>query len=293
MFKNVLTHLSGTDCDQSVLATALRIAAADNAHIEALRLIPDPSELIAEAAQIDMGGWMIISDTVTAIEKEAAERTKAAQSNLAAFCASEKIPSVSEPGPAAGVSISWREEAGDEFDRITSLGRYHDLIVLGGGADRPGRLPEEALGGIIIGSGRPVVLAPETAGHGPFNKIAIAWKDSPESARAVTAAMPLLEKARDIEVFSINETDRHAAECVECSDSIVRCLRWHGLNAHGHFVIPAGRTPADAALGAAREAGADLLVMGAYGHSRMREFVFGGFTQRMLRGAPLPVLLFH
>ena len=105
--------------------------------------------------------------------------------------------------------------------------------------------------------------------------------------------MPLLQKARRIDVFSANESDKGATGCVDCSDSIVRYLRWHGLTAMGHFVIPAGRTAAEAVLESARDTEADLLVMGGYGHSRVREFIFGGFTQRILKGAELPVLLFH
>ncbi len=293
MIRTVLAVLSGTDCDLPVLSTSQRILSGHNGHIECLRLNPDPAALIAEAAQVDMGGWMIISDTVTAIEQEAKERTKRAWATLAEFCRKENIPTANDPPGPSGVSISSREETGDEFDRISSVARYHDVVVVAGGADRPGRLPEEALGGIVIGSGRPVVLASQKANAGSFNRIAVAWKDVPEAARAITAAMPLLQKARRIDVFSASESDKRAGECVDCSDNIVRYLRWHGLNAMGHFVVLAGRTAADAVLETARDTEADLLVMGAYGHSRVREFVFGGFTQRVLKGAELPVMLFH
>jgi nucleotide-binding universal stress UspA family protein len=293
MIKSILAPLSGTDCDNAVLANSLRVFAGGPGHIDCLRLLPDPAELIAQAAQVDMGGWMIVSDTVTAIEKEAKQKTKTAQANLAAFCERENIATSERPGDAARVSVSWREEVGDEFDRISTLARSHDLVVLAGGADRSGRLPEEALGGIIIGGGRPVLLAPEGESTRSFDRIAIAWKDVPEAARAVTAAMPVLEKAREVHVFSANESGPRGAAEMESSDRIARCLRWHGLNVHGHFVIPAGRPPAEAVLQSAREVDASLLVMGAYGHSRMREFVFGGFTQRVLKGVELPVLLFH
>jgi len=138
-----------------------------------------------------------------------------------------------------------------------------------------------------------VLLAPQTMSRGGFNRIAIAWKDTPEAARALTAAMPLLEKGREMHVCSANESGSPGTEGIDSSDRIVRCLRWHGLNVHGHFVSPADRTPADAVLRGAQEVSASLLVMGAYGHSRVREFVFGGFTRRVLHGAELPVLLFH
>jgi len=293
MIRAILAPLSGTECDEAVLTTCLRVLSGESGHIDCLRLLPDPSELIAEAAQVDMGGWMILSDTVAAIEKEASERTKIARANLAGFCARENIPMSDSPDDAVRVSVSWREEVGNEFDRITAAARCRDLVVLAGGADRSGRLPEEALGGIVIGSGRPVLLAPQIVSRGGFDRIAIAWKDTPEAARALTAAMPLLEKAREIHVFSANESGSRGAEGIDSSDRIVRCLRWHGLNVHGHFVSPADRTPADAVLRGAQEVSASLLVMGAYGHSRVREFVFGGFTRRVLHGAELPVLLFH
>jgi nucleotide-binding universal stress UspA family protein len=94
-------------------------------------------------------------------------------------------------------------------------------------------------------------------------------------------------------VLSANEEDTRAKECLDCSESIVQQLRWHGLNAYGHFVIPAGRTTPNAILETAHGFNADLLVMGGYGHSRLREFIFGGFTKRILDGVDLPVLVFH
>jgi hypothetical protein len=165
--------------------------------------------------------------------------------------------------------------------------------VLAGGPERKGRLSSEGIGQIIVGGGRPVLLAPEKAPKFVAKTIAIAWKNTPEAARAITAAMPLLAKAERIDVLSANEEDTKAMECVDCSDGVVQQLRWHGLNAYGHFVIPAGRTVPNAILESAAGVKADLLVMGGYGHSRFREFIFGGFTQRVLDGVDLPVLVFH
>jgi nucleotide-binding universal stress UspA family protein len=236
---------------------------------------------------------MIISDTITAVEQHAKERTSNARANLAEFCQRRSIPAADDPPGPDGVSVAWREETGDEYDQITSRTRYHDVVVLAGGPERAGRLADEALGGIILGSGRPVFLASEQTSMAALDRIAVAWKDVPESARAITAAMPLLRRARHIDVFSVNESDEAAPECIDCSDRIVRYLRWHGFNAKSQLVLSAGRAPVDALLESARGAGAELLVMGAYGHSRVREFIFGGFTHRILKGVELPVLLFH
>ncbi len=293
MFKTVLAVLSGTDCDRPVLSTGFRTVVGRNGHIECLRLMPDPADLIAQAAQVEMGSMMLLSDTITAIEQEAKNRTEQARTNFTAFCQSENIQTQDNPNETSSVTAAFREEVGDEYDRVMDHARTHDLVILAGGNDRPGRLPEEALGGIIIGSGRPVLLAPADETKAPFRRVAIAWKDAAEAARAVTAAMPILENASRIDVYSVCEQDKRAGECVKTSDALVNCLRWHGLNATSNLLVPEGRPAADAVLDGAQHAGADLLVMGGYGHSRLREFVFGGFTQRILKGASLPVLLFH
>jgi nucleotide-binding universal stress UspA family protein len=235
---------------------------------------------------------MVLVETLNAIEQRGRERTRRARAAMAEFCKKEDIVYADAP-PVSGVSASWRERVGDDLDELISQARFHDVAVLARGADPAEGLSPAELGEIVIHSGRPVVLAPKSAPSSALKTIAIAWKDAPEAARAITASMPLLAKAQRIEILSASEGDSKATQCVDCSDRIVKQLRWHGLNAHGHFVVPGGRAIPDAVIESAIERGADLLVMGAYGHSRLRESVFGGFTRRILRGSELPVFLFH
>jgi Universal stress protein family len=235
----------------------------------------------------------MLAEALNVVEQQNRQGTQQARITLAEFCKRDGVFLANDPTRTDGVSAHWCEKTGDEFDELTSQARFHDLLVLAGGAERKGRLPPEGIGQIIVGSGRPVLLAAEKPRKSLTKTIAIAWKDTPEAARAVSAAMPLLSKAERIEVLSANEEDTRAMECLDCSDSIVQQLRWHGLNAYGHFVIPAGRTIPKAILETAHSFNADLLVMGGYGHSRLREFIFGGFTQRILDGVDLPVLMFH
>ena len=294
MFKTVLVHLTGTDCDTATLTTALQIVSPFLGHLTCMRVIPDPAALIAQAASIDMGTAMVLGDTLSAIQQQARERTSKARAIFEQFCADHDLVRKDSPRASGNASASWHESpAADEFECLIAEARFHDAVVLAGGPERPGRLPEGALGNIVISGGRPVLLAPEQPALKPVKIIAVAWKNNAESARAVTAAMPLLAKTDRIEVLMANENDAEAKDCVECTERVVQQFRWHGLNAHPHFVIPAGRTAPDAVLETAHGLSADLLVMGAYGHSRLRQFIFGGFTQRILRGAGLPVLLFH
>lgn len=293
MFKTVLAHLTGSNCDESVLRASLALVSDCKGHIDCLRLMPDPAELIAESAQTDSGGWIILSDTIAEIQREANDRTRKAQASFAAFTREKDIRKEDNPCGGEQVSISWHEAVGDEFDHITRAGRYQDAIVVAGGQDRDGRLAAEALGGIVLHSGRPVLLAPEKASANPYRKILVAWKETVEAARVITAAMPLLERAESVELVHASEPGNRRGESAESSERICRYMRWHDMNAEFNLITLAGGSGMDPILQRAKEAGADLLVMGGYGHSRIRELVFGGFTQRVLHGVDLPVLMFH
>jgi len=293
MFKSILAHLTGTDCDQPVLATSLRLARTYAGHIDCLRITPDLNAVATQIEQTGMAGWITLSDRLSAMENEAKERTKTAQAAFASFCRNQGIQNASDaPGPDI-TSCSWLEEIGEELEKITGLSRYHDAVVVAGGADRTGRLPHESLGAIVIGSGRPVIFAPETQHSGAFNVIAVAWKDTAEAARAVTAAMPLLMRAQRIEVFSATESKNSGVEFENSHERILQYFRWHGLKVTSHLLAPVMDGSSEVVLDAASRASADLLVMGAYGHTRVRELLFGGFTRYVLSGANIPVLMFH
>jgi len=293
MIKTILAHLTGTDCDAAVLAAGLDLARPHGAHIACIGIAPDPADLVRQAAYIDVASATLLAESLRAVEKLREECSARIQAAFNAFRDREHVALADSPPGPGTVSASLREALGNEAEILSAQGRFHDLVVLAGGPERSGRLIAADIGEVVVTCGRSVLLVPEKAHLRDLKTIAIAWKNAPEAARAVTAAMPLLTKAKRIEVLSANEDSDGSLECVNCSDSVVGQLRWHGLNTHGHFVIPGGRSIPDAILETARERDADLLVMGAYGHSRLREFVFGGFTRRILDGASLPVLLFH
>jgi len=293
MFRSILVHLTGTDCDSAVLPAALHIAGPFGGHLDCLHMVPDPAAIAAQTFAIDAGSSMLLADTLGAIEQQGRTCTAKARGTFEAFCKTHNLGRSDSP-TGGGISVSWFERpAADEFDQLIIESRFHDVVVLAGGPERAGRLPDGAIGSVVMGAGRPVLLASEETTAKPIKTIAVAWKTGAEAARALTAAMPLLAQADRIDVLSANENDSEADSCVHRADRIVQQLRWHGLNAHGRFVVPEGRSVPDAILETAKNGNADLLVMGAYGHSRMRETIFGGFTQRILRGAAIPVLLFH
>lgn len=293
MFRTVLAHLTGTSSDPPTLTLSLRLADAQAGHIECLRVIPDLNAVATQINQIGMGGWITLTDRLTQMEREVSERSRSAQANFDRFRQDSKLGIASEPGASNVISVNYSEDTGEEVDRILRRSRYFDAVVLAGGANREGGLSEAALGTIVMESGRPVVLAPAAETSGPFSTIAIAWKDTAEAARSLSAAMPLLNQAKQIELICAEEGGTKHDERIASYENVLRYLRWHGFSSTGHFVTTGLRTAAEVVLDRVQESGADLLVMGAYGHSRQREFIFGGFTEHVLKGAALPVLLFH
>jgi nucleotide-binding universal stress UspA family protein len=173
-------------------------------------------------------------------------------------------------------------------DRLTEQSRCHDLLVVKGGSVESGGMHPIELSRLVMSTGRPILLAPDASPR-QLRNVVIAWKDVPEAARAVNAAIPILERAQKIFVVITREDDEPVSRC----ENVVTQLAWHGLSAEAHSVVPGERDPAHAMLETARAAGADLLVMGAYGHSRLRETVLGGFTRSVLYDASLPVFMLH
>ena len=120
--------------------------------------------------------------------------------------------------------------------------------------------------------------------------VVIAWKSTPETARAVTAAMPFLSLAKQVVIMTVAEDETTIEE--EGAASLMAHLCWDGFAASVRRLEPGTEGAAETLLAAAREQAA-LLVMDGYGHSRLREWIFGGFTQRILRDAQVPVLIAH
>jgi nucleotide-binding universal stress UspA family protein len=147
----------------------------------------------------------------------------------------------------------------------------------------------DTIEGALIDSGRPLLIAAASPLTTVPETVVIAWKATREAARAVTAALPFLEIARQIVVMTVAE-DHGVLE--DEAERLMAGLRWRGVPVAVRHLQPDGHNAADKLLAAAREDDA-LLVMGGYGHSRLREWIFGGFTQHVLGGAELPVLMAH
>ena len=286
MIKTILVPATGSDTDDAVFMSALAVARAFEAHIDFLHVRVDAGAMAA--AMASDGSGAMITGLVDRIEQEADEREEKAKQLFQRFCAREGLP-IDEPTPGQpGPSAQWVRQIGDEPYRVAEYGRAVDLLVTGRPAGGEG-VAIDTIEAALLESGRPVLIPPAAPLAALPETIVIAWKAAPEAARAVTAAMPLLSTAKQILILSVTEKPGLSDEAgVRLATNLGR----HGLQGSARHLPPDASGAADTLLAAAANEAA-LVVMGAYGHSRLREWIFGGFTQHVLRGAEVPVLMMH
>ncbi|WP_111748426.1 universal stress protein [Salinisphaera orenii] len=195
-------------------------------------------------------------------------------------------------------SSDWRVVKGTPPDVLTRYAAAADLLCMtlpAGKKPLPGRLLDPATPATLaLLSGRPVLGLPANWGRSPVGgNILIGWQGSQEAMHAVTAALPLLEVAERVRVVTIDPSIDYKGWEESPGDDIMTYLRRHGVEAERRTLEGGGQSIADSLLTSADAMDADLLILGAYGHSRLREFVLGGATRGVLHDIRRPVLLAH
>jgi nucleotide-binding universal stress UspA family protein len=288
MSRYVLVPVTGADTDEPVFVTALAVARLLPAHLEFLHVRADVQETLTAMASADTGGGIGFGQILETLEQEVASRQKKAELAFRDFCEREHLlvsAELSAPLPSA----EWRIETGDEPTWLAAHGRAADLLVVGRAHDGEA-VAMDVLEAALMTTGRPAMIAPAQARTARSGVVAIAWKDKPEAARAVAAAQPFLQMADRVVILSVTEDAR--ADERSC-ERLRHALSWQNPRISVQCLQHGDRSAVDTLLAAAAAANADLLVMGGYGHSRVREVMFGGFTRRVLSHADLPVLMAH
>ncbi len=199
----------------------------------------------------------------------------------------------------AGVATEWRELAPtiDDVGGILAVhARYADLVILGQPDPRGSRsgVDMEAVGQVVVEAGGPVLIVPYAGNFTELGKrTLLAWNGSREAARAVHDAHAILTKGAKITVMRVNPPGRDHARRDMASVDISVALARHGYEAEAAHVVAEDMKVGDMILSRAADAGVDSIVMGAYGHSRLREFILGGATAHVLRHMTVPVLMSH
>lgn len=241
------------------------------------------------APHVDFARGPALMDALTQLEAEAERRSAAFANHVREFCTRSSIALRDIPAPGGGVTASLLEEANDAERRLIGRARHHDLVVMGR-ATRPNGLPPDFIVTLLLSCGRPLLLASPQAPQRLTGTIIVCWRETPDAARALSVAMPFLTKAERVVFVGVQEKGNDIAEALS---DVAAQFRWCGVPAEVRAISPEGRAIADVLASAADACAADLMVMGAYGHSRMREVIFGGCTQAVIGHATRPVLLLH
>jgi nucleotide-binding universal stress UspA family protein len=179
------------------------------------------------------------------------------------------------------LAIDWRSSLEAPNLSLRRTARLADLVLIESNFEGPPRSPLRftEVGELLVSAGRPVLVTGAGLTDISGNSVVVGWKDSREARRAVADALPLLKAARQVVVATIREDDADSEE--SSLNDVLGWMERHGIGARGK-VHPAAERPAEALESIAREHEADLVVMGGYGRSRMREWLFGGMTRDLL-----------
>jgi nucleotide-binding universal stress UspA family protein len=220
------------------------------------------------------------------IEAQRAESEKKARAAIARFEAAAKRSNLSAESRILTAGIS---AAADQLGRI---GRRFDMIVVGQ-PDRDAGVPDEIIDeGVLFESGRPVIFVPYIfKGAAKLDRVMVCWDGSRAAARAVADSLPLLGKAKQVEIVIV-ATGRPKSDEIPGAD-LGQHLARHGLKVDVKRITSPDIDVPSTILSYAADSSADLIVMGGYGHSRLREFVLGGATRGLLESMTVPVLMSH
>jgi nucleotide-binding universal stress UspA family protein len=282
--KDILVHLDASPRSGVRLDAAAELARRHGAHLAALFVIePLPSAWFYG----DPGGYVDARLIDEMVEKMRARAMAEAAGVEQAF--RERLR-------RDGIEGEWRIVDGNAAETVALQARYADLAILGQhdpDETGPGTAAQVAPAA-LLSSGRPVLIIPYV---GPIKTLArtvlVGWKSSREAARAVNDALPLLREAQSVTVLAINPREGIAGDGDVPAADIALHLARHGVQASAAHTVAAEISEGDVLLNHADEIGADLIVAGGYGHSRMREYVFGGVTRTLITTMTVPVFLSH
>lgn len=271
---DILLHLDNSPHAAQRTDVAAALAAQHGARLRALYTIAPQIWPVA------MGDGMIPGELVQALVEQS--RKFAAEAE-ARFLATAKT---------MNVSATWAVEEGHPPDLVARAGRVSDLIVVG--QDAADQRPDAAGPGlaedVALAAGRPVLAVPAVGRYPKVGERAlIAWNGTREAARALHDALPLLARAKSVLVASVDEVSPGRLPPEAAAEHLVR----HGVKADSRRIPSGDLGVGDALLAAITDHAADLVVMGAYGHSRAREFILGGATRSLAQHMTAPVLFSH
>ncbi|MBK6703003.1 MAG: universal stress protein [Caulobacteraceae bacterium] len=279
-WKDVLVIVSEAEADEPAIALGEILAGlCSDCHLSAAFLTPLPDEPLAYEPTVVAGVW---AELLGRARQEAEVERKKVEARL------------QRSGKKA--ELRGAEALSRDLGRVAAVhARYADVAVMTRPSEGAGvELREEIIEGVLFHSGRPALIAPPGwTGSTVGKRVIVAWDASREATRALSEADDLLENAEAVTVLTVDAKPKMFGHGDQPGSNIAGHLNRRGLPAEVRNVDSAGRSASSAILEEAHKFNADLIVMGGYAHSRLRELVFGGATRELLRTTTVPLLMAH
>lgn len=278
-YKTMVVHLDAHPRRRARIDIAFQLAEKTGSHLVGLFAV-DPAPM---PRYVD-GQWS--NSLMAAVQEETAELRMRAHLEFQAAAARHP-----------GVNCEWREDGGGALDAVSLSARYADLVIAGQyqpGADVDSRVGRHFAEDLVLLAPRPLLMIPYTGTFKTLGqRVLLAWNSSPHALRAATGALPLLAGASEVSVMVFDAEKGNGAHGQLPGGDISLFLARHDVKATVSSQRSVDGDVGSAILSRAADLGADLIVMGAYGHSRVRERVLGGATRTIFESMTVPVLMSH
>jgi nucleotide-binding universal stress UspA family protein len=277
-FKNLLVHVDDSKACAERVRAAIDLAIAHEAHLTGVYVIGDlPPETFESS--------YLLPEMREMLQQEGGTRAEAA---LARFA---------EAAKRNEISFETRTDRGlytAVADALVIHARYADVVILGQADPDDGGGPRDLPEAVTLGSGRPSLVIPYIGPQATLGqRVTVAWDASREATRAVNDALPILTRAQAVNVVAVNPRETPFGHGEQPGADIAVHLACHGIKVEVQRIESRDFDVANIVLSHIADQSSDLLVMGAYGHSRLREFVLGGVTRTILHDMTVPVLMAH
>ncbi len=277
--KTIAVSMVDLDRQEEIMRGAFLLAEQHNAHVMGVYAVPGFDMIAIPAAQVAVAAQ-------TGYKRYFEDNAASAR---------EKFE---EAARKHGVRSEWREATSDTpllADAVLKHAPFADLIVTGQvNSSTSEYIETDFAERLLLESGRPVLVIPNIGTYSKIGtKVLVGWNATKEAMRATFDALPLLERAKQVELLWANARDEAEFAGDLPGAEMAAALARHDVNVVTRSISSSDMKASDALLNEAADTGADLLVIGAYGHSRLREFVFGGVTRSLLASMTLPVLMSH
>ncbi len=274
--KNILVHIDHSESCKHRVNAAIDMAKKNNARLSALFIVPDyfvPSYVEAQ----------ISADVITQINDQAIERAR------------ETMSVIKKQITDTGLAVDAFIEDGNLIGILSDYSFYSDLLILGQSqSDDADNLSESLADHLVIEGGAPCLVIPYVGTPQTLGKrVMVAWNESRESARALKDALPILTQADKVTVLFIKQKSHNEEHTAIQKKVMLAYLADHDIDAEISICIDNHLDAGDTMIAEAIDNDNDLIVMGAYGHSRLREMVLGGATRHLLKQMTVPVFISH